>query len=152
MIFEADTIYSEHLAMAFGQLDGPALAKILSDGRVSSHLIYNHLPERFSNLRKYKASSTNMDCLTTDDGDVYQLRIITANGVKLVPSKNVGVGRGYDRSSYRSALDRIVGFILVDVTDMPKITYGSVPKGIIPFCTGLTRRDALSLLSLAARV
>jgi len=149
MIFTTGKIYREELALAFGALAPSTLAEVLRDGRPSSCLLHAHLLAKFSNLRQPPTKATLADCVMDTEDRVFQVRAVTEHGVTLLPAKSVGVGREYDAEAYRAALKILSGFILMDVTEMPRVTYAAVVKDILPFQAKFTRQDALALLKLS---
>lgn len=149
MIFTAGTLYTEELVLAFGALDPARLSAVLRDGRPTSYLLHAHLLSKFSNLRPAPVKLS--DAVVDDLGQVFLVRVVTENGTKLLPSKNIGVGRNYDPDDYRAALKQLSGFLLIDVTQMPRIRYGTVVKDIIPFRASFTYLDAISLLKLSEK-
>ena len=149
MIFTTGTIHEEDLVLAFGALDPATLAMVLKDGRPTSYLLHAHLLSRYSNLRRAPEKTMLGDGVVDTDGRTFQLRVITNRGMCLLPSKNLGVGRQYSPQDYREALQRVFGFILIDVTKMPHIRYGAVEKEIIPFQIKFSYQDALALLKIS---
>lgn len=149
MIFTPHKWYEEDLVIAFGALDAPAISVALRDGRPASYLAHEHLLARFTNLRRAPERTMLGQGVIDDEGRIFQVRTITSRGMCLLPSKNLGVGREYSPEDYREALQRIFGFILIDVTAMPHIRYGTVDKSIIPFRAKFAYHDAIALLKLS---
>lgn len=146
MLFKSGVLYEEQLVMSFGAIPLDILAKVLRDGRPVSHLIFQQLLNRFANL---SSNSQKKLELRGDDGEIFIVKTITKEGVNLIPSKNIGVGRHYDMKSYQEVLRQISGFIFVDVTQMPVIRYAAIPIDIIPFKANLTHLDSITLIQLS---
>ncbi len=156
MNFVPGTHYVENLEVRFGVISPDTLRVILRDGRAASPLVFAHLRKRFENLTLASRDKADADCLEDDAGRIWQVRMLTNQGVKLLPSKSIGAGRTYDAYEYRKALSKISGFLVVDVTEMPKITFGTVLKGRLPEKTSFKYEEGLKLLmandNQAARV
>ena len=150
MKFQLNQVYVETLPATFGRIPMKRLAQTLRDGRASAFLIYEHLLAQYENLRRMTDDPRLPDCIRHQGRRTLQVRTVTQNGVALNPHKQNGIGRRYDRLEHMIARRQVEGYILVDVTEAPKVTYAFVPLMRVPENAKFSCKDAQSLISLAS--
>ena len=150
MNFRTNIVYTEELAVQFGALSPKLLAYALRDGRASARLVYEHLLAKYRNLRRTALRDLPADCVMLPDRRILQVRMVTANGVMLNPHRQNGCGRRFNRPEHLEARAKVDGYILVDVTAAPEITYAFVSKQRVPENdAAFSCEDGQSLISLA---
>jgi hypothetical protein len=148
MRFKLDTIYTDELPVAFGCVSQKRLAQTLRDGRAAAFLVFEHLLGRFSDLKRNRDPDYPRDCIAKGDY-VFQVRMVTANGTALNPHKQNGTRRKFDKLEYQYARQLLDGFLLVDVTAAPRITYAFVPENDVPRDAKYNYADARGLINSA---
>jgi len=151
MKFQLNEIYTEELPAAFGDITPEQMAKTLRDGRAAAFLMYEHLLARYDNLRRMTDDPRLPDCLRHQGRRTLQVRTVTQNGVAMNPHKQNGIGRRYDRREHMIARRQVDGYVLVDVTEAPKVTYAFVPLLRVPENAKFSCKDAQSLILLASK-
>ena len=71
------------------------------------------------------------------DGRILLVRVVTQGGTFLNPHKQNGYGRKVNLLEHQRERLKFFGYLLVDVTEIPRITYSYVSKTRVPegcFC------------------
>lgn len=93
--------------------------------------------------------------LLDSEGDKWEVRCITKNGVRFCPSSMIGTGREFEKQGFINKLDEIRGYILSDIERFPYVPYWFIPKeivknwwnkGLLGSTTDISRRKALELI------
>jgi hypothetical protein len=103
---------------SFGEITREELIENYKDGRCISWFMEPQLAKWFPELTRVRG---NKDHDHVDkNGAKYDAKNFTKNGLKFMPSSQIGVGRKFEESvAHRKAKDLI--FICCDVVDFPKI-------------------------------
>jgi len=134
MSFDTKKIYTEKLSLHFGRLNPKTLAELFSDGRASAFPIYEHLIAKHG-FKRASDPDNPADCVLLSNGRMAQVRLVTQHGIFVNRHKQNGLGRRFNKAEHRRQRAVIAGYIFVDVTRMPVITYAfahllRVPEGI----------------------
>ncbi len=121
--FNIDTIYLSDLSnsLQFGSIPIAVLYNIFKDGRLSGLLIEHLIESMFLNLTRLKQENSSLDFIDSKGGR-YEVRVITKNGVKFIPSHMIGKGRKFNQEGFDEKLAQIDYFLLCDVNNFPKIS------------------------------
>lgn len=141
--------YQEDLPLTFGCVPKANLDAAYRDGRAASFLVVEQLLARHRNLRRVKEPDYPDDCVQMPDGRILLVRVVTQGGTFLNPHKQNGYGRKVNLLEHQRERLKFFGYLLVDVTEMPRITYSYVSKTRVPEgCFSPTCEDAQFLISL----
>jgi len=148
MSFDTKKIYTEMLPLRYGCLGKKQLAALFRDGRASAFPIYEHL---IAKHRFQRASDPDnpADCVLLSDGRMAQVRLVTDHGIFVNRHKQNGFGRKFNKAEHRRQRATIAGYIIVDVTRMPVITYAFAHRLRVPEGIKLSTDIAQGLITLA---
>lgn len=122
MNFQTGTCYCDKVAYSFDRLSQKATTARMKDGRVASFLLYDWLQRRFANLT---ALDRQPLCLT-DGKHIFQVRTVSGSCLTN-PHKQNGIKRHWNAVEHAAALHRITHLILIDLNEMPDITFAAIP-------------------------
>ncbi len=140
--FQFETFYTE-------QWDYDIDADVLQDGRVSSHVAYSRLLRRFTELKEAPKEDFLANCLTKK-GHILLVRAITKSGLKILPSKHLGFGRFIDMEEHEAKRMELTGYILVDVTLAPTVSFAYVHESWFPAEAEYSVKEAQNLMHFGA--
>lgn len=121
MIWKPNTLYEVDGTgqIEFFGLDVSILCERFKDGRISGLLSENVVDNVFDNIHKVETEKSNYDVIDDLTNTKIEIRVITKNGVKLIPSNMIGAGRKYNYKKFMEKLDLIGYYIFVDVRELP---------------------------------
>jgi len=70
---------------------------------------------------------TDYDIIDSE-GDKWEVRSLTKDGVYFCPSYMVGSGRDFDEVGFLTKLNNIKGYVIADITKFPNIPFWIIPK------------------------
>ena len=124
--------------ISFGEIDEQMLYEIFKDGRNASFMLELYLTKKFPlKLVKGNKDHDHID----NDGNKYDVKNFTKNGLKFMPSNQIGAGRCFDQTKAHDKAN-ILTYICCDIVDFPKITIRFIdgcdlikeyPKCSVPF-------------------
>jgi len=121
---EFDRVYNFDLSgtFSFGSLSKRALAEILKDGRVASHLLEPQLAKWFPELRHVKGCKDHDHVNKVDENIKYDAKNFTpAGGCKFMPSSMLGTGRKFNEERFLFKTEKM-NYIICDIVDFPKVS------------------------------
>lgn len=113
------------LAKAFGVQDDD-VHEFMTDGRRASFIIERRLKWGHPGWELAPSEGAGYD-LMAPNGEKWEVRSITRQGVYFNPSAQVGKGRYFEEEGFVAKLNDIEGFILSDITLFPEIPVYVVP-------------------------
>jgi len=121
VLFDKQNIYVIDLSetIQFGPINKEVLANIFKDGRVSGLIAEHLLIGLFKNLARSPIENSSYDVFDTKWGTSFEVRCITENGLRTMPSYMIGQGRVYNLKEHMEKLFNIDYFIFIDVTNSP---------------------------------
>jgi len=124
--FNLDKTYTECLQGSFGSLTQAQVGELFRDGRMASSAVFMHLCNKhgFETVADPQLPDHNVKLST---GEILVVRMLNKK-VLLNLMKHNGYGRGHDQDEYNRLRARIVGYIIVDMSKFPLITYAYVSK------------------------
>lgn len=109
--------------LKFGGASEGVLIDAFSDGRLCSVVMEHVLPEYFQNLVRCSSNGARFDLkMVTDVPWMFrtiELKCNTANGIKFIQSKNIGVGRDFDEADNLNWIKRTDAFLVCDISEFP---------------------------------
>lgn len=134
----------EKLSDAFG-VEAEDVFEFMTDGRRASFIIERRIKWAHPGWELAPTEGAGYD-LMSPEGEKWEVRSITQQGVYFNPSAQVGKGRSFEELGFLAKLDDIEGFILSDITEFPRIPVFVVPvENVIRWYSG-------GLLGLNAKV
>jgi hypothetical protein len=90
-----------------------------TDGRRVSFILERHIARHYGG----KLANSERDSYDFQDkkGRKWEVRSITKQGTYFNPSVQVGAGRKFAESGFRTKVQGIYGFILCDITNFPEV-------------------------------
>lgn len=134
MIWEPNKIYEINGTgeIKFFNVDVDILCELYADGRRSGLLVEDVLEKTFKNIYKVGSEKSKYDVINSITNTKIECRALTPNGEKnglqLIPSKQIGSGRTYNKAEYIDKLNLISHFIFVDVRSLPIMKIFSMPS------------------------
>jgi len=86
-------------------------------GKIAEEIICNEIPE----FEKAPKSQEDYDIINKKDGSKWEVRCLTKYGANLIPSYQIGKGRKYNEEEFKRKLQKIEGFVIVDIVNFPEI-------------------------------
>lgn len=124
--------------VSFADIDKEILYELLQDGRTASPFLERYIEQQFS--LEWISGCKDHDH-TDNNGNKYDAKNFTKNGLKFMPSNQIGAGRSFDQTiAYDKAND--LTYICCDIVDFPKVTIRFIdgcdlikeyPKCSVPF-------------------
>ena len=103
---------------SFGEIPREELIENFKDGRCCSWFMEPQIVKWFPELKRVKG---NKDHDHIDDNGVkYDAKNFTKNGLKFMPSNQLGAGRSFNESIAHSKANDLV-YICCDIVDFPKV-------------------------------
>lgn len=115
----------QELASAF-KVSTADIREYLTDGRRVSFIIERRLKWENPGWELAPSEGAGYDLLDPD-GNMWEVRSITRQGVYFNPSNQVGSGRVFNEDGFIAKLTRIKGFILSDIVGFPVVDVFVVP-------------------------
>lgn len=115
----------EELARAF-KVTTTDVREYLTDGRRVSFIIERRLKWENPGWKLAPSEGAGYDLLDPD-GNMWEVRSITRQGVYFNPSNQVGSGRMFNEDGFTAKLSGIKGFILSDIVEFPVVDVFVVP-------------------------
>lgn len=115
----------EELARAF-KVTTADVREYLTDGRRVSFIIERRLKWENPGWKLAPSEGAGYDLLDPD-GNMWEVRSITRQGVYFNPSNQVGSGRVFNEDGFTAKLSGIKGFILSDIVEFPVVDVFVVP-------------------------
>lgn len=106
--------------LKFGPLTNKSLNKLFQDGRITSRFIEILLPKYFKQIKVATNSNVDYD-LVSDTGEYYEEKTLTKNGLKLIPSGMIGVGRKFSEIEFKKRITKLNYYIICDIVNFPII-------------------------------
>ncbi len=104
----------------FGALQKEEVIKIFKDGRYASPFLERQLPLWFDGLTHITGNKPYD--LVDEQGRKYDAKNFTSNGLKFMPSGQIGTGRKYDPDKCRKKIEENkMTYIACDITEFPKV-------------------------------
>ncbi|MBU2638209.1 MAG: hypothetical protein KJ955_04500 [Nanoarchaeota archaeon] len=101
-----------------------------TDGRRVSFLIERRIA--YEIMRGTIAGSEGAGYDVIDkEGNKWEVRSISKDGVYFCPSYMVGSGRAFEEVGFLNKMEKIKGYILSDITQFPDIPFWIVPKELV---------------------
>jgi len=120
----------QELASAF-KVSTADIREYLTDGRRVSFIIERRLKWENPGWELAPSEGAGYDLLDPD-GNMWEVRSITRQGVYFNPSNQVGSGRVFNEDGFIAKLNGIKGFILSDIVGFPVVDVFVVPvKNVI---------------------
>ncbi len=115
----------QELASAF-KVSTADIREYLTDGRRVSFIIERRLKWENPGWKLAPSEGAGYDLLDPD-GNMWEVRSITRQGVYFNPSNQVGSGRLFNEDGFIAKLNGIKGFILSDIVGFPVVDVFVVP-------------------------
>lgn len=125
-----------------------------TDGRKVSFIIERRLAYEIVHGKLAPSEGAGYD-LIDKQGNKWEVRSITKDGVYFCPSYMVGSGRSFEEKGFLDKLAEIKGYLCADVAMFPKIPFWIIPKEVVRkwwndkllgTTTKVSRATALSLI------
>jgi hypothetical protein len=117
----------EELARVF-RVSTEDIREYLTDGRRVSFIIERRLKRENPGWQLAPSEGAGYDLLDPE-GNMWEVRSITRQGVYFNPSNQVGSGRAFNEEGFSKKLEGIKGFILSDIVEFPVVDVFVVPVG-----------------------
>lgn len=118
MKIEYNILY--HLDCSDGtKIAGIDCSNLFKDGRITSLLLEHILSRKFEDFYLSESKGSNFDAVVSSKK--IELKTITNNGLKLIQSKMLGVGRKFNNEDYLYWLSTLDSFVVCDITSFPDI-------------------------------
>ena len=105
-----------------GPIKKQVIYERLTDGRIAGLLGEDFANAIYNNVTKSPSENEGHDLQDTR-GRLYEVRSVTKNGVKLIPSAQIGSGRKYDKTAHQAKIDSLYAFVFMDVRNSPILTF-----------------------------
>ena len=126
--------------MQFGEVSKQVLYQRFTDGRISGLLAEDLLYALYNNFTKSPSEGSAYDLLD-DDGNKYEVRVITKGGVSLIPSAQIGVGRQYNEEKHKDKHESLHAYVFIDVRDSPIFYITGISRNDVPFTKNYHRQS-----------
>jgi hypothetical protein len=118
--------WDEHELAAAFKVSTDDIREYLTDGRRVSFIIERRLKWENPGWELAPSEGAGYDLLDPD-GNRWEVRSITRQGVYFNPSNQVGSGRVFNEDGFIAKLEGIKGFILSDIVGFPVVDVFVVP-------------------------
>lgn len=107
---------------------GDVFCSLFTDGRPASFLSEKLCVAIFHNIFYRTAPNSSFDLVGEIDGKFSKIEVktLTKNGLKLVQSKSIGVGRTINDNETKNWKDCIDYFMIVDCSKMDKLAFSLI--------------------------
>ena len=131
--------------VSFGDIPPDRILDFYKDGRVASFFLEEQLPHWFAGLTRIEGNKDH-DHIDAQ-GREYDAKNFTRNGLKFMPSNQMGAGRRFNESMAHEKASKLI-YICCDIVDFPHVRVKFVkgedlikeyPKCSVPF----SRREGL---------
>jgi hypothetical protein len=111
---------------SFGNLSKDEMIDVLVDGRFNSPFMERQLTKWFPQL---KHITGNKDHDHVDgEGNLYDAKNFTKNGLKFKPSNQLGQGRSFNKEVAHEKANKLI-YICCDIIDFPKVKVKFIDGG-----------------------
>ena len=147
MKIDSHTVYVFNITdrIELGHIKKQVLYDKVTDGRISGLLMEDFIESAFENVAKAPNAKSPFD-LYVDDYK-YESRVVTGNGVKLIPSNQIGTGRKFNLEGYKAKRAGLDGYVFTEVADSPVLRILMLPEPDVPLVREMKRKDCLNLFS-----
>ena len=123
---------------------GDVFCGLFTDGRPASFLSEKLAVELFDNVFYRMTNGNKFDLMGGVDGRPcrFEVKALTKNGLKLVQSKSIGVGRGSNREENDRWKDSIDYFLIVDCSVSGRLVFSLMPAEWVE-ARAYTHREAI---------
>ena len=105
---------------SFGGLENEELIELFKDGRVASFFLEPQLTKWFPELTHVKGCKDHDHI--DESGNKYDAKNFTKNGLKFMPSNQIGAGRGFDYETTRKKIEETgMTYIACDINNFPTV-------------------------------
>lgn len=158
--FDPKKVYAVDLSVSIGSIPKDVIAALLQDGRIGSHVVDTAFPHMFNNIRKRRnansqydleysvPSKSNITALTFYKLDSKTLT--KSSGVNLVPSSQVGKGRGFDRNEAAARAALVKYYVITDIRTAPVVYIWSIPNATAIRLINSSAKGKLTVTNAAA--
>ena len=125
-----------------------------TDGRRVSFLLERRLAHEILHGNLAKSEGEDFD-VSDNEGNRWEVRSISKDGVYFCPSYMVGSGRNFEEKGFLKKLNNIKGYILADIANFPDIPFWMVSSEEVRqwwdgrklgTTTKISRKKAITLL------
>jgi len=119
MKIELNKTYEFEIAnFSFGDLTSAELVEVFMDGRFASPFLERQLAKWFPDLKHVTGNKPHDH--VDSSGTLYDAKNFTKNGLKFMPSNQLGQGRKFEAKVAHEKAEKLV-YISCDIVDFPKL-------------------------------
>lgn len=126
----------------FDEIDQNIVYAKFKDGRITGLLIEHLYAHIFRNITRSGDEGTAYDLFLRDHGHTlhYQSKVAVwrkpGDSFDLSPSYMKGKGRKYDQAEMLAIHNSLDGYVLTDLSELPKLSIWTIPSSMLLSCIG----------------